>query len=197
MSLQAKFDWLKTAFPGVARDLSKYVHDNKVGNSTGGPIRDAGADPEGGAEHKDELLVSASTRLMMERAMVLLHKQYPGFRWALQGDDRGGVLNVFCRDFHDVWGFRIRYDDVMNDTRLRAVSRAGSEILRRFRYPGIKFVPELMAAIARGPDGQAIPDLSDKGGKLARKTALAQAVAEGRMRKLGEFNGRDILIKGS
>lgn len=144
-------------------------------------IRDAGADPEGVATHPDELLVNASLQILCKDSADLLVRHYPGFLWAVEPDERGGIINIYCLNFHDQWGYTIKTADLQMDPRRREVIRAGGELLRRFHYKGSRFNVQAANAVPRGIDGRAIPDVSDMPKSKRRAQAEAElALAEGR-----------------
>lgn len=168
--------------------VDRYVRENNVGYSLrGGAKRDPNGEAEGIISEPDQFVgLHASTEIFVKDAADLLTKRYPGFRWAIQPNEFGKVMNIFCIDFHSIWGYVVRYDDIMNDPKRSAVIRAGREILRRFRYPGSRYRPELMAQIKRTADGNAIPDVSDlKPSRFTKKADLEFQLATGKAKVVG------------
>ena len=158
-------------------------------------LRDANAaNPEGVANSPDELVgLPASLHILCKDTADLLTRHYPGFLWAVQPDLAGLVVNIFCLNFHDTWGYTIKVIDLDMDPNRREVVRAGAELLRRFRYPGTRYSTELANAVPRGADGKAIPDLSDFAPSRRRAQSEAElAIAEGRG-EIVDLNGERFL----
>ena len=168
----------------ILEEVDGYVRKNNVGHTLRGPIRDKHGEPEGVVSNPDHLVgLHASTHILVKDMADLLIKNYPGFRWAIQPNEAGGVFNVFNLDFNAVWGYVIRYDDVMNDPRRREAVRAGREILRRFRYPHHRFDRDLMAKVVRDPSGNAIPDVSGlKANRFTKQAELRYKLETGQAR---------------
>lgn len=165
--------------------VNKMVRDQGIGNSLNG--HDPAGEPEGIVDHPDQLHhLSASTHILVKDMADLLMRKMPGFRWAIQPSEFGKVFNIFCLDFSGRWGYRIKYIDIMNDPKRKAVIRAGREILARFRYPGIAYRPSLMAAIRRNSASEAIPDVSGmKRTRFTQRVDIEQALADGTGRVIG------------
>lgn len=160
--------------------------------------RTAGADPygepEGFVQSPNQLLAHAGTVILVKDMMALLDKHYPGFQWAIQPSEFGGVFNVFCLDFSARWGYRIKMGDIVNDPKRRAVVTAGQDILKRFGYPGHVYRPHLIAGIKRNRKGEAIPDVSDlKASRHTQAARLDAALADGRATVIGQQDGMDIV----
>lgn len=120
-------------------------------------------DPEGVIERPDQYQVHASTEILCKDIADKLTKHYPGWSWAVQPDERGKVVNIFCWNLHDQWGYTIRAVDIMNDPRRREAVRAGGEILRRFRAKPQRLNADALAEVMWEPGkNRAIPMLDDK-----------------------------------
>lgn len=173
--------------------IRQYVKANNVGSSLRN--HDPIGEPQGVVTEPNQFIgLHASTEIVVKDIADLLTRKMPGFRWAVQPNEKGGVVNIFCLDFHSIWGYVIRYDDVMNDPKRREAIRAGRMILRRFRYPGTVYRPELMAEIKRTPDGQAIPDVGDmKATRFTKKAELDMAMATGKARVVGTKGSGQII----
>jgi hypothetical protein len=177
--------------------LRGHVKKNRIGytmrNRNG--YRDTNGSPEGTVFNPNDLVgISASTHILVKDMADLLTKRYPGFRWAIQPNEVGGVFNIFCLDFHSVWGYVIRYDDVMNDPKRREAIKAGREILRRFRYRLDRFNPQEMALVPRDLQGQAIPDVSDlKRSRFTKQAELNHMIATGKARVVAAARGGHII----
>ena len=179
--------------------IDAHVRKHNIGYSLrGGAYRDPNGSPEGIVTNPDQMVgLHASTEIFVKDTADLLTKHFPGFKWAIQPNEVGGVMNIFCLDFHSVWGYVVRYADIMNDPKRAVVLRAAREILRRFRYPGSTYKPELMAQIKRGRDGNAIPDVSDmKPTRFTKKAELEYKLATGEARVVSTASkGRIIAVK--
>lgn len=177
--------------------VAALVKEQRIGNSLSG--HDPNGEPEGIVDdHHDLRGLSAATHLLVTDMADLLTKHMPGFRWAIQPSELGKVFNIFCLDFSGRWGYRIKYIDIMNDPKRRAVIRAGRELLARFRYPGVAYRPALMAAIRRNAQGEAIPDVSDmKRSRFTERVKIEQALADGSGRVIGtKGTGQIVEIRG-
>lgn len=164
--------------------LDAYVKKNNVGYTLRHKNykRDKEGAPEGMVFDPSQLVdVHASTVIIIKDMMSHLVKRWPGFRWAIQPNEKGLVFNVFNLDFHNVWGYVIRYDDVMHDPQRRAAITAGGEILRRFRYQGDKYDRMQIAGMPRNRQGQCIPDVSDlKSTRFTKQARLQHLLATGK-----------------
>jgi hypothetical protein len=173
-----------------------YAKRQGIGNSLrGGPVRDDNAEPEGIVDNPSDLVrLSASTDILVRDIAAILTARFPGFRWAIQPNEFGKVLNIFCLDFHSAWGYRIRYDDVQDDPKRREAIRAARTILDRFRYPGSRYDVALMALIKRNIKGEAIPDLSGmKATRFTRNAEIDWKLATGKARIIGTKDGRRVV----
>lgn len=164
--------------------VDRYVKANNVGYTLRrkNHKRDAEGSPEGMVFDPSKLVdIHASTMIIVKDIADTLTKRWPGFRWAIQPNEKGKVFNVFCLDFHDVWGYVIRYDDIMNDPKRRHAHIAGREILRRFRYPLDRFDMTAIAAMPRTAQGKCIPDVSDmKATRFTKQARLQHLIATGK-----------------
>lgn len=143
--------------------------------------RDPNGEPEGMSDDPNALQLSASTSVLMKDIIYRLTQTYLGFRWAIQPDERGKVFNIFCLDFSARYGYVIRFEDVQDDPERKHAIRAAGEILARFHYPGRKYDPVKMSEVARRPNGEAVPDLSDSRRKKVRdKNAVERAYYSGK-----------------
>lgn len=142
-------------------------------------------DPEGIVERPDAYSVHASTEILCKDIADKLVKHYPGWQWAVQPDERGRIINIFCWNLHDEWGYTIRLVDLIYDPRRREAIRAGGEILRRFRVRPGPLNGEALADVVWEPGKRrAIPILDDQVAsrqQMARHK-LQQAHVEGRVK---------------
>lgn len=157
-------------------------------------VRDQGAEPEGIANHPDELVgLHASLHILCKDVADTLVRHYPGFLWSVAPDQRGQIINIYCLNFHDEYGYTIRTAELDVDPRRRLVIKAGQELLRRFRYPGVRYDAATANAVPRDYKGRAIPDLSDMKSSRRRDQSEADlALAEGRATIL-QLDGETIL----
>ena len=65
----------------------------------------------------------------------VLHDKYPGWLWAVTA--KGGVVIVKCLNLSSLWGFVLKYKDIMQDAevRKRKAVEAGGELLERCHMP--------------------------------------------------------------
>ena len=149
-----------------------------------------GGRPEGIIKDPDNLDVKSSTRLLMIDIHRKLEDQYPGFHWGIQGDDQGGIINIFCLDLHANWGTTIKIVDIQDDpTRRLAINYAG-ELLDRFKWTHRRFGKRaydrnFWESLPKDAYGQCtVVDLGDTRKQVsARKKIHAEiraAVAEGK-----------------
>jgi hypothetical protein len=47
----------------------------------------------------------------------ILTKRYPGWLWAVKPNQTGRVIDVFCMQLHDAYGYTIRMVDILHDPR--------------------------------------------------------------------------------
>ncbi len=144
-------------------------------------IKDWGADPEGEVVHPDQLdkHYHASTVILVKDIAEILTKQYPGWAWAVQPDDRGGVINIFNLHCHTELAFTIRMDEIMDDPRRKLAYKAGGELLERFRMP-TKLDTGALQEAPRDSRGMLIPTLTDfEESNLKRNAEVALKLATG------------------
>ena len=173
-----------------------FVKKNNVGYSVrGGAIRDTGGEPEGIIHSPQQFVgLSASHEILTKDIADILMKKFPGFRWAVQPNPKGGVFNIFCLDFHSVWGYVIRHADIAHDPRRKEAVRAARELLALFRYPGSRYKPELMAQIKRNRKGEAIPDCSGmKPSRFKKKAEVEYKLAIGEARVVANSGNGQII----
>ena len=116
----------------------------------------------------------ASTVILVKDIAGVLCNLYPDWAWAVQPQEFGQVINVFCLQLHTEFGYTIRMADIMNDPRRREAVKAGHEILRRFGMPN-RFNAVKVAEMPRDMRGQGIPDISDFADKkMIRDTEIAR-----------------------
>lgn len=158
--------------------------------------------PEGLVHSASDLKVSAATAVLVKDVAAKIERQYPGFRWAIQPLETGQVMNIFCLDMHDEYGYTILYRDIQHDPDRKEACRAAGEILERFGYTFRKFDhgpltfdQEAMAALPRDPMGRALfPDLSGTSEKNVsrqrrQRERMRKAHSEGKLQTVVLENG--------
>lgn len=146
--------------------LNPVLNTQRVGK------HDPHGEAEGNLTHPDQLSTHhhSSTVILCKAIADKLTKQYPGWAWAVQPDERGQIINIYCMNLHTKYGYTIRMVDIMNDPSHREAYRAGGEILRRFNMPN-RFDAAALQAAPRDLDGNPIPDISDFASKRQRERA--------------------------
>jgi hypothetical protein len=137
-----------------------------------------GGEPVGEISDPEEFDNHASLKILAKDGMALLHKHYPGWTWAIQINERGGMMNVFNFELHDTWGYTIRTIEAEHDPKRRVFLIAGGEILERFGFErkGIDYAR--LVQMKRDPRGMGIPILSDLEHAAARKTLKRRRIVE-------------------
>lgn len=155
--------------------------------------------PEGMIFNPNEFHASlhASLHILTKDIGELLYRRFPGFLWAVQPDGNGHIINVFCLNFHDQWGYTIRVAEIQDDPKRTLAIDAAKTLLALFRYPGFRYDHALAAALPRGSDGKVIPDPSQMPASHKRwkdRAIVEQAIAEGRADYIGDVDdGRRII----
>jgi hypothetical protein len=148
--------------------------------------RDALAEPEGEIDNAEDFDVHASLKILAKDGMAVLHERFPGWRWAIQINEFGRMMNLFNLDLHDTWGYTIRIMEIEHDPSRKIFVKAGTEILERFgmRAAGIDYAA--LSAMKRDPRGRGIPYLTDldhaAARKAKRKRKIDEAISAGRIR---------------
>lgn len=186
-------------------DITKSVFNNAPTHEIGRSLRkdlDPHAEPQGLTDDPSKIYgVNASTMIILKDCADLLSRLMPGFHWAVQPDQNGGIINVFCLNFSSRWGYRIKLEHIQNDPHRREIIKAGREILERFGWHGTKYDPAQMATILRDNRGEAIPNVSGlKQNRQTRKALIQRAILEGRAgvvqdATMGDSTGQIIVVK--
>lgn len=163
------------------KNVLNYAAEKGIGKSLRHDL-DPHGDPQGLTDDPAKLYgVNASTMIILKDCADLLSRTMPGFHWAVQPDQRGGIINVFCLNFSGRWGYRIKLEHIQEDPHRREIIKAGREILARFGWHGTKYSAEQMATIPRDNRGEAIPIVSGlTQTRQTRKALIQRAIAEGR-----------------
>lgn len=130
--------------------------------------KDPHADPEGIVFTPQQLQVRVSTLVLVKNIADTLERHYPGWLWAVQPDERGGVINIFSLRLSGQWGYRLHTGKIQDDARCRKAIEAGGEILERFRQRRGAYDYQRWQAAPRYMGGVAM-DISDKDRKIQRR----------------------------
>ena len=108
----------------------------------------------------DDLVGSASLIVLTKDVADVLERHYPGWVWAVQPDEGGGVLNLWSVKISAKVVWTLHLSTIQNDPDRRCVIRAGGEYLERF---GFRRGAYTYAEWKRREQslGQFIPDVSD------------------------------------
>ena len=163
--------------------------------TTGGNVRDRLGEPEGEIEHPSQFRNHASLVIFAKDGMAILQRNYPGWRWAIQLNEFGGVIHVFNHLLHDTWGYLIRTKDFQNQSSRKVFMHAGGELLARFGMPRGRFDYATWKAAPREPKGWLLPchidDLRDARSKReVLRQKIARALKEGRS---AQYDGRIVV----
>lgn len=144
--------------------------------------RDALKEPEGNISDPEMFSNHASLKILAKDCMTKLQQHYPGWHWAIQINQFGGMLNIFCLDLHDTWAYTIRIIEVEHDPTRRRFLMAGGEVLERFGFRRGPVDWEKLAAMPRDLKGRGFPILSDlenaSAKRARRKQKLDKAIAQ-------------------
>ncbi len=164
--------------------LRQIIRERGIGNSMTSARPDPFGSPVGCVSRPDELLVHASTSLILQDCRKYLDAFAPGYHWVLQANEFGQVVNLFCADFSLRWGYVIKMPDIINDPHRRFIVRAAQEILSRF---GVSRTYNAEAvAMVPTRNGEAIPITSGmRHTKQVLAAELHLAMATGKGRRIG------------
>lgn len=160
------------------------LHDTSLKAARRAPtVADTLADPEGHITSLSEMRARAATTLLVKRIGDLLETNFPGWGWAISPDERGGVITIRSLRLDARYGYLLHTQKIQDDPQLKAVLRAGGEILERcgmkrgaYSYENWKNAKRYM--------GQVAYDMSDKDAKMRRRyrdEAFSQAVRTGKI----------------
>lgn len=145
---------------------------------------DPHGDPEGIVLDPKQLHMSASSVLLAKRIGDLLERKYPGWLWAIEVDERGGVTTVRSLRLSGQWGWRVKTVRIQDDPQLKLIQNGAGEILERFRQRRGAYNRDQWRAAPRYL-GMVDFDISDKSAKTRRRhrdDALTEAVKTGRVK---------------
>ena len=120
-------------------------------------------DPQGVVDDPDFLKLSQQGQMLAKFMAAVLDKHYPGWRWGITVDERGGVVHVFALELSGDMGYTILLDDLHNGGNFdwKLILVAGGEILERYSLPRGGKRPD-WAGHVKWVNGLAIPDITDK-----------------------------------
>lgn len=96
-----------------------------------------------------------SDHILARNVAEHLEKKYPGWLWGVTVDQ--GVVDVRSMRCSGAWGFRMLAEKIDND--YAVVTRAGGEILERFRASRTRFRDGSMDNSRRDITGMPTPDM--------------------------------------
>lgn len=148
--------------------------------------RDTIAEPEGDISNPEDFDTKAGLKNLAKDGMAVLQKHYPGWTWAIQINQFGRMMNIFCVELHDTWAYTIRISEIEHDPTRHAFLIAGGEILERFGFERKGIDYNKLALMRRDLRGRGIPELTDlehAAAKKARKIKkVNEAISAGRIR---------------
>jgi len=105
------------------------------------------------------LELHGSLRLLVKDIAAILTKNFPGWQWMIEPDQKGQVINIFNNHLSTDWGYTIRTTEIHNDPKRRLAYASGREILERFGLEprGLSSQQHALAALPRDHQGQVIP----------------------------------------
>lgn len=150
--------------------------------------RDPHGDPEGIVLDPKQLLMSASSVLLAKRIGDTLERLYPGWLWAIEVDERGGVTNLKSLRLSGQWGWRMKTKDIQDDPKLRRVVMGAGELLERFGQKRGRYNLDAWRAQPR-KYGLLDFDISDKAARIQKRRRdedFSAAIKSGRLKLLIE-----------
>jgi hypothetical protein len=128
-------------------------------------------DPHGTVYSPDHLKETASMIVLVKEIAAQLMKHYPGWRWAIQPDPRGGVVSIFNHDLSGEWGMILKLEwlQASPSSCKQHVLAAGAELLERYSLPAGAYNHERWLNAPRDVAGNLRPDVSDKLQRIQKK----------------------------
>lgn len=148
------------------------------------PKKDPYADPEGIVTSPNDLQCRASTVILVKQCADLLERHYPGWLWAVQPDERGGVINIRSLRLSGLWGYILHTKNIQHDPQLKLVLKAGGEILERFGQKRGPYDYQRWQA-QKNKFGLKDFDISDKDAKIRKRRNdddFTDAIKSGRLK---------------
>ena len=120
-------------------------------------------DPQGVVDDASHLLLSTQGRRLAGFMAATLERHYPGWRWGITVDERGGVVQVFALELSGDLGYTLLLDDLYNGGNFdwKLILVAGGEILERYGQPRKAKCADWQS-LCKWLNGLAVPDVSDK-----------------------------------
>lgn len=146
--------------------------------------RDPHGEPEGLVLSPEALSCHASLVLLVKQAADTLERAYPGWLWAIQPDEHGGVVNIFSMRLSGEWGYTLFTSRLQDDPTMASVRNAGGELLERFGFARGPYNSDHYRATVRHL-GQMRADVSDKANPVQRNyrtSLLRNGLASGHAR---------------
>lgn len=147
-------------------------------------LQDRHGDPEGLIFRAEDMIASAATIALAKRIGDLLERKYPGWAWAIEIDERGGVTKIRALKLSGKWGIQYRTKDLQDDPQLKKVLMGAGELLERAKQKARGYSLERWREAPRYA-GMVTFDVSDKTPQVQRRMrdeAFSRAVKEGRIR---------------
>jgi hypothetical protein len=96
---------------------------------------------------------------LAKRLAEVLDKHYPGHAWAVNVDSEQGIATIRNLRLSGRWGFYLKLADLGYEGGIeREATRAGGEILERYRMSRGRFKPDEYAAMPGNTAGESILD---------------------------------------
>ena len=114
-----------------------------------------------------------------------LEHHYPGWMWAVQPFEFGGIIKIFSLRLSGEYGFTMKVADIQDDPNRKLAMEAGGEILERFNMPRVPYRRELTRYRLRDLSGNLVPDITDKSQRAQRQDRdrkIDKALMDGSLR---------------
>ncbi len=76
--------------------------------------------------------INSANQVIAKTVAEVLDKHYPEHLWAVDADVETGMCNIRNLNLDGEFGYSIRLDDLINDSKLKIVVIGGGELLERF-----------------------------------------------------------------
>lgn len=132
----------------------------------------------------DDLQARGTTILLCKQIGDTLERHYPGWMWAVQPDERGGILSIRALRLSGEWGYVFKLADLQGDAKvaMQKVMLGGGEILERFGVPRGTYRYQDWKDTRKDVAGMAVMDIADKSAavrRYQRDSALTTALQTG------------------
>lgn len=121
----------------------------------------------------NKLVMGANFVGLLKRIADTLERHYPGWLWAMKGDEGGGIIDIYSERISAWQCYTLHTKVAQEDVGLKCVVRAGGEYLERFKFRRVRYTPQEWLRV-QPYLGRFIPDVSDKahGVRRAMRTQL-------------------------